>query len=135
MQLIQWDEKLITNIDLIDSQHRELFKVINSFYIKCQFNYTVQAVIECVRYLEQYALFHFQAEEAFQREYKYPLTDEHQAKHDILKIKILHLASKIDENELSNEMIAEFFQFINNNLYAHILNDDIAYAEFIRNCN
>ncbi len=135
MQLIQWDEKLATNIDLIDSQHKEMFRIINIYFIKCQFNYIYEATYDCFKYLEQYALFHFQTEEAYQREHHYPLANEHHAKHDILKIKIMHLSAKLDVNNFDEKTKEEYLDFLNNHLYAHIINDDLLYSNFLMENN
>lgn len=132
MKFMQWNNDLITDIDLIDNQHRELFKKINSYYIKCQFNYENEATQECAKYFEQYTLFHFQTEQAFHRQYNYPLANEHEAKHDIIKIKAMHLASKLKDDNIKKDTSDEFFEFINSYINNHIYKDDMDYARFLK---
>lgn len=132
MQIIKWDKKLETGIELLDKQHKKIIEAANSFFIsqKCKDN--LENTNKCLNFLEQYVLYHFQAEEAFQVECNYESYREHQAKHNILSTELKFLAVKLRSSEFSSEHEQEFYEFLNTWIFGHILTEDRKFAIFYK---
>jgi hemerythrin len=76
-----WKSHLEIGIPDIDAQHRELVEAIGalSAALAASHEDAVARTIEC---LTGYVLVHFEAEERWMRENRFPLVREHIAKHD-----------------------------------------------------
>lgn len=80
---LQWDEKLASGSSEIDTQHKELFKRIDS--LLNAFNKgTVgrDEVSKIIQYLSEYVVFHFGNEEKYMAQYSYSSTSAHKAQHE-----------------------------------------------------
>ena len=88
-ELVSWDEKYATGIELIDSQHKELFSLTNNLFQAClSGNDAVTAAFkEAMSRMVDYVRFHFAAEEKFQEKINYPKYPEHKKQHeDMVKL-------------------------------------------------
>lgn len=82
---LQWTDALLTGVEQIDNQHKELFKRINSLFDACQQGKGKDEVMNVLKFLEDYIITHFAAEEKFQRENSYPDYPSHKAMHEEFK--------------------------------------------------
>jgi len=80
---IEWDEKWSIGEPLIDSQHKELVKLVNALIFSCdQQSADIPAALS---FLVNYTLTHFNDEEALQLEHGFPHYEDHKQKHEELK--------------------------------------------------
>lgn len=132
MLIFKYDDSLKTGIEMIDQQHKEIITSANLFFISYKGGKPVQRLQECISFLEQYVQYHFQSEEAFQNECNYPGFLTHQAQHSALTMQFKFHATRIRASSFSKEVIDDFYQFLNDWVIAHILKEDLEFAEYYR---
>lgn len=77
---IEWDNTLATGVDVIDSQHKELFSRINTLFNTCHDGRKEEAV-KTLKFLENYVVEHFSTEETTMIISKYPGYPAHKGEH------------------------------------------------------
>lgn len=78
---ILWKEDLATGVEEIDNQHKELFRRINNLLDACTQGKGKDEVLNTIRFLDDYVMVHFTAEEGLQKAYNYPDYTSHKALH------------------------------------------------------
>jgi hemerythrin len=129
MAIAIWNSRFETGIELIDSQHRELFEAVNKLADSFRAGLAWVQVKESIEFLEQYALDHFQAEERFMREMGYPGLASHQTEHVNLMEQVRDLKTRLAGGELVTMDITIFFV---DWLKKHINDVDMAYVDFVK---
>lgn len=132
MVIFSWEPKLELGSELLDRQHRELIKAINAFFISYKCRDDIQKVSECLDFLNHYTLYHFQAEEAFQVRYDYPLYRDHQAKHNYLGTQLKFHSTALEASRFAPEKMDDFHKYLQTWILEHILEDDLKFAEFVK---
>lgn len=79
--MLELDPILLTGIDDIDAQHRELFSRIRALLEASQKRRSRQEVIGLLEFLGSYVVDHFDLEDRMMREVSYPGIDGHRAEH------------------------------------------------------
>ena len=79
---MEWSEKLSIGVDLIDSQHKELFLKINGLVAAIKDHTCKYKISDVIKFLEDYIVFHFSEEEAYMRHNDYPEYLRHKAQHN-----------------------------------------------------
>ncbi len=77
---IEWTDDLATGIEIIDEQHRELYRQVAALHGMMRAADLTQ-VPQVLAYLERYALEHFAEEERQMAAAKYPSRDSHARHH------------------------------------------------------
>jgi len=78
---IEFDPILLTGVDEIDAQHRELFGRIGALLEASRNRRGREEVIRLLEFLGGYAIEHFAAEERTMQETAYPKQEGHRAEH------------------------------------------------------
>ena len=81
---IQWSPSLAVGVPEIDAQHQELFRRADRLVSALRAG-DRGAVQPLVRYLTEYVVEHFAAEERYMREIGYPGLEGHRAAHDAFR--------------------------------------------------
>lgn len=79
---VVWTKELATGMELIDEQHRELFKRFDDLLEACAKRQGREKLGDLLTFLEEYVRLHFQAEEELMDRYGYPGIEEHRAMHE-----------------------------------------------------
>jgi hemerythrin len=66
---VAWTEELATGIEVIDDQHKELFRRIDGLLEACKAGKGREAVAGVLAFLENYVVEHFAAEEKIPRQF------------------------------------------------------------------
>ena len=74
---IEWSSNLATGVDWQDRHHKELFKRINRLLDAMSAGYGKDEVREIFKFLDEYFVVHFEAEERAMNKYNYPGTVGH----------------------------------------------------------
>jgi hemerythrin len=141
--LANWDSKYETKISEIDSQHKQLFHLINNIEDvyenhKAHLSLQTKVLLDAVSALEDYTLSHFLIEERVMEHNQYPDLEAHIAQHNQFTDKILELKNRLgDTNLLSDDKGLEIFlkdlvEFLRSWLTNHILVKDMDYKPFIK---
>jgi hemerythrin len=133
--LAEWDDRYSVGIQLIDDQHKELLRLINTFYAGCmeagentKFNFMLAA-----HGLINYVKYHFAVEEQFLERIKYPDIIAHGQQH---KGFIKDILEKIEKYERGKAFsLKNFARYIRDWLLTHMALIDKKYATYIHFVN
>ncbi len=128
MAYFTWDESYSLNIDKIDRQHKKLFEVISDFYNTLR-SHDEKAYIALLDSLIEYAVQHFEDEEALLAKYNYPDTKEHLEEHHKFQEKVLYIKERIDHGGLV--IPTEITGYLKDWLSKHINGSDKKYAKYL----
>lgn len=132
MVIFPWDKNLEIGVQLIDEQHKQLLESVNAFFISYKCGNPHAHVRDCLAFLQRFALYHFQAEEAFQVECGFPQYRSHQAKHKYIQTQIKFHATKLEASGFSKESVDEFHDFIHQSIIKHMTHEDVEFARYYR---
>ncbi len=130
MTIAYWHEEYCTGNPLVDQQHQNLFKIVNSLHDAMMQGKGKQRLKETLDELIKYTVEHFVTEEKLMLQYNYPYYRDHKRKHDELTAQVSNLAAEFDEGNLL--LNAEVLHFLNEWLIHHIKGEDLAMINFIR---
>ncbi len=81
----QWTEDLATNIPVIDTQHKKIITRTNEFLRAVSQGRGQKEIETAVKILEGFAQSHFETEEKFMLQYKFPDYKLHKTQHQNYK--------------------------------------------------
>ena len=124
--MYEFKEEYKTGIDFIDEQHKVLFGIADKTYNLLKNDFTLDKydkIVALIGQLQDYTVFHFNAEEEYMNSINYKRMFTQKVEHDafIKRIKDVDF-SKIDENQ--DEYIVSILQLLNDWLTGHIFEND-----------
>jgi len=130
-----WNEKFNLGIQVIDDQHKELFRLMDLIQdlmtdakdgIDC-FDELESVLLE----LERYTRYHFEEEEKLMESVGYAKLDRHREEHTAFIEKVQNtLDSDLDFQQV--EVIEEIHEFLLTWVSDHILETDVYYVEDLK---
>jgi hemerythrin len=133
IDLVVWDDKYATGIELIDSQHKELFSLTNELFHAClgvdDYESLDDVFKETMERMVEYVRFHFGAEQVMLQRIKYPEYQEHKKEHDTLVIKILEAVKEYNTGQ--KRVPNQFVRVLRDWILSHIALSDKLYAFYI----
>ena len=130
MEKIIWNEKYSVGLAEIDKQHKKLIVMINKLIDSRNVSVRSEIISDTLTDMTNYAMYHFQAEEALMEEHEYPRQDAHHKEHMGFIRKTAELASATVEHEQA--VPEELLAYLGNWLIAHILKSDMGYKDFFK---
>jgi len=130
MAVFEWDERYSTGIPAIDRQHQELFKAVRRLHEAFKRGRGHREVGALLAFLTNYALEHFEMEEAYMSQIGFPDLRAHRLEHRVMTQKVLELQGRYDFDDPTAGMAAS--QFLYEWLREHILQKDFAYISHAR---
>lgn len=128
-----FNENLHTGNELIDGQHKEIIEKINKLVVACENGSCQLESIKMLDYLADYTEYHFQEEEALQKEAGYPGFEEHKKRHDEFRVAVKELHEMLEEEEGPSP---RFVKAVQDNVidwfYRHIRGFDSSVAAYLR---
>ena len=126
IQMFEMKDEFLTGIDMIDDEHRELFRIAQSAMDLYQNEFVADKydhIVEILEELKAYTVKHFADEEAYMESIHYKRLFSQKIEHNafIEKLNEYNL-DEIDENQ--NETILDLLNFLNDWLVNHILEQD-----------
>ena len=132
MEMIKWTESLSVKINSIDEQHKKLIDLINSFYENINHGSQKERMLELIKSLKEYTVFHFSTEEKYMKQTNYPDFISHKQEHDKFVSKVLDFEERYKSGKLL--LSIEVTNFIKEWVCNHIMVTDEKYSKyFIRN--
>lgn len=121
---------LITGIDEIDVQHKDLFDAIQALEYP---NKSEQDMWDILLKIEIYACTHFDTEEGYMEKFNYPIDimEEHKKEHKAFLEKFIRLKKEFEIKGFSQEFIEDFQNFLLIWIGKHYKTTDIKLAEFL----
>ena len=129
---LKWDNSYLLGNEQVDNQHRELFDKVNLLISSCENGSAIEEVKETLEFLVNYAVCHFDAEEALQLEHNYPEYEHHKKLHDDFKVTVIETVKKFEETGSSSELNKDITSVIVKWLITHILNEDKKIGAYLR---
>ncbi len=124
--MLEWKEEYSIGVKLIDEQHKHLFEIGNKVYDLLE-NYLYvdkyDRIIPIINELREYTKYHFDTEENYMLQIKYPKYFNQKVEHDdfIEKVEKVDLKD-LDENQ--DKYIRDLLLFVFNWILEHILQKD-----------
>ncbi|NLV92725.1 MAG: hemerythrin family protein [Firmicutes bacterium] len=128
---IAWTPDLAVGVELIDEQHKELFKRINDLFEACNQGKGKEAVAETIDFLEDYVVVHFTDEQALMRRHRYPQYESHKALHDGFVESLKQLKEHLDTEGPGLTLVLKTNRIVVQWLTGHIRRVDTQFAKFL----
>ena len=129
--LAEWWEDLATGNQLIDNQHKELFRRINILLAACEQRKGKDEVGDLLQFLKKYVRTHFQDEENLQLRANYPLYKEHREEHDNFIQELIKVEDEFSKEGASLLVIIGAGKIVLDWVQNHIYQSDKKMAEFL----
>ncbi len=129
--LMAWSARLETSIETIDTQHRELVRLVNLLHKAMRLQKGAAEVGGILNDLAQYTVNHFNYEEELFDKYNYPETAQHKKIHAKLVNQVIDFKKEFESGKATVTM--DLMDFLKDWLRNHIMKTDMAYAPFLNN--
>jgi hemerythrin len=131
MNFINWDKSLSVKVKEIDTQHKELIKLINKTHKLAKKTQNDSELTPLVDEMIEFARIHFSTEERYFDKYHYPDAEKHKKEHLKLLLKVLKFKDKLDAKQ---PILEDFLQFLKDWLEDHLKTQDHKYVGFFQEC-
>lgn len=127
---MDWSDRYAVGVDIIDQQHRTLFRLIDELAKGIQSGNSEHALQKVFDELADYTRTHFETESRLMRESGYPDGARHGALHHELEASLSELIAKARRGEPWVSL--ETMNFLRQWLYHHIDDTDRHLADYLR---
>lgn len=129
---LEWSPQLAVGVELIDEQHRELFKRMNDLRIAMTSGRAREEIPKLLDFLTDYVVAHFRAEERIMSRSGYPSYIEHRDLHNAFSTEFFELRQEIDVRGYSPSLVIRFNQKLSDWLVEHIMKVDKNLGGFLQ---
>jgi hemerythrin len=129
---IEWDNSLSIGIDEIDDQHKMLIARLKDLSDAFEHRHGETEILRTFEFLDDYADFHFSAEEEQMSKASYPGLQYQIGQHAEFKESLKRLIEDFEEEGITRSLTASVNTFLINWLVNHIQRVDKKFAEFLR---
>ncbi len=129
-ELMPWRSGLETNIKEIDTQHKELVRLINILHKAMKQQRGAKEAGGILNDLAKYTVFHFGFEEDLFQKYGYPENENHKKIHKELIEKVKAFQKAFETGKATVTM--DLMDFLVDWLKTHIMKTDMAYVPFLK---
>jgi hemerythrin len=131
--LVEWDDRYLVGIKVIDDQHKELIELTNTLYKGClRGDEAAKAYFkEAIHSAVDYVKFHFAAEEKILEQVQYPELPEHKKHHESFVKKVIEDVKSFEGGKTF--VPNEFVRYLKDWILTHIALMDKEYAVYIKN--
>jgi len=130
MAILEWDEKISTGIKKIDTQHKELVRIVNELHEAMKVGKGKDKLIDTVKFLANYTVDHFATEEQLMQQHKYPEYTTHKKQHDALIHQVTDLIAKVSAGSIL--LTLQVTEFLAKWVKEHILANDLKLGAFLK---
>lgn len=123
-----WEDRFLIGVDVIDREHKKLFKILNKLFAFGEDETKSQWVCqEGIKYFKDHAMKHFADEERYMKSIQYEGYEIHKRIHDdFRKITLPALEKELEETEYASESVSHFLGVCTGWLIGHTLTEDQA---------
>lgn len=98
---LNWDNNLLTGVQSIDNQHKELFNRIDKLLEAMKEGKAKNEITKTLDFLEEYVIKHFSEEEMIQKKNDYPKYDTQHKEHEEFKSELRKLRGTFESSGTS----------------------------------
>jgi hemerythrin len=132
MTALKWDKRLETGIDEVDSQHRDLFRRIDSLELSLYGGKSKVETMMMIEYLEAYVEEHFDAEEGLLLRFGYPDIGKHRQEHHEFRELYKKIRDEYEKKEADSYMALDVDKEIRKWWENHIMKSDKAFVPYVK---
>lgn len=129
---LEWSNSLSTGIKWQDQQHRELFNRINNLLDAMNVGMGKEELTKLFKFLDEYFIVHFEAEEQAMHKSDFPHTLEHIAEHTRFIDQMGKLKEEARTEGVSIKLVIQTQREMVDWLVNHIGGEDKALAEHLK---
>lgn len=129
---VQWTQDLATGVEEIDSQHKELFNRINRLVEACSKGKGKEEISGVLRFLEDYVVMRFGAEEERMKSLDFPNYDIHKKMHDDFILDLQDLKQQLEQKGPTVALVIKVNHFLFDWLTNHIRKMDKVMGAFLK---
>lgn len=127
---MEWSDDYTIGVEQIDEQHQRFFDFVNDLAEAGPSDSA--AIDEKMEFLKNYALEHFDAEEAFMEAHGYPQLNKHAQLHVDFIRQYSDLVRAFRESADQGQALAKIRELAETWLVSHITKTDADYARYVR---
>lgn len=131
MSLMEWDDKLSVGVQLIDSEHQQLIRMVNELHDAVRANRGKEVLGKVLDGLIAYTASHFGHEEGEMKRTSYPQALAHKKEHEALVTKVLEIHKQFQAGKVA-VLGMETLAFLKEWLVKHIKGSDQALGAWIK---
>ena len=130
-QIVVWEDRYATGIEMIDEQHKMLVVLTNELYEACLTGSEAKEAMfkKAMGRMVDYVRKHFAEEQLLLERIKYPMFLEHKQEHETLVKNILEAAKEHDEGKIFTAN--NFVRTLRDWVFGHIGVTDRLYANYV----
>lgn len=128
---IEWNSSYSIGVEEIDSQHKELFLHFNNLLAACNEGRGNKEVFRLFKFLDDYVVKHFNAEEKLQRDSGYPHYELHKLEHEKFKHQLQDLEASFTLESQGIYLVITTNKVMVEWLIQHILKQDKDIASYL----
>jgi hemerythrin len=132
MENFEWGKAFETGIEIIDKQHRELFKRVDNLALAIYEGKGKSELKKVAEYLETYVNDHFAVEERLMYINDYPQYAKHLKKHQNFTIFLNSIVEEIDARGADSYLAIKVEKEMRGWWQTHVLQLDMEYVPFIK---
>jgi hemerythrin-like metal-binding protein len=130
LTIARWDSSYQTGHPLVDSQHENLFKMVNELHEAIVAEKGKEVIAPTLEKLAKYTVEHFKDEEKLMTEIAYPALAAHRRKHEDLTTEVKDLVQKYKTGQTMLSITLS--NFLAKWLRHHIKEDDMALIKYMK---
>lgn len=130
MDFIVWQDKYTVENNLLDSQHKLIFEIVNKLHEAVKDRRSAKTIQGIIDDFVSTLLNHFDTEEELMRKYNFAFFNEQKIEHEALKKKIIHMQNVYIFGDIP--LTPEMFTFLRTWLTEHIEGQDKKYAGLLK---
>ncbi|MBF0097284.1 MAG: bacteriohemerythrin [Magnetococcales bacterium] len=125
-----WTDSLNTGLRDVDSDHRKLMDMINQLHQAMKRGASKESVLEILKRLADYTVFHFKREEEYFDRTSYAERTPHKAEHKKLVDLAVEFIKRYDEGDFA--IVIDLMAALKSWLVSHIMHSDMAYVPHLK---
>lgn len=129
---MEWNDNLLTGVEKIDNQHKELLRRVNNVLDACNQRKGKEIVGETLDFLESYVAEHFHDEENLQIESQFPGYEGHRQLHARFIKDIKDLKARFEKDGAGILLVIDVNKTIVGWLRDHIMKVDKEFADYYK---
>ncbi|HAF60204.1 MAG: bacteriohemerythrin [Anaerovoracaceae bacterium] len=131
-----WKDQYELGVPVIDAQHKELFRRVDSFLqvlrSENSWDEKIPEINETLEFMKNYVVEHFRDEEEYQRSIDYPGYDAHKQLHADMVKYVLEVSRQYEQSNKNEELMQQFGGRLLAWLINHVAAEDQRIADYAK---